>query len=344
MTELLPKGSYYKINLHCHTILSDGRKTAEEVKQDYLAHGYSAVAFTDHDKYVPHNELTDSSFVALNGFELEYYKDPWKGQTCHLCFVSKTPDNSALGYSDPEGEVFLYKLRPGDPDPAEGGGLYTVPCPGRKYTPDYINADIRRGRELGFFVTYNHPTWSLEHWREYLHYEGPDAMEIANYDCLVGGYGDNNGRVYEDMLALSPDLRCIATDDNHNEVPDSSPYTDSYGGYVMVAARELSYAGIMEALDTRRFYSCARVNPVMEDCPHFLSLTISEGVLRVETEPCTEISLIRDQRPFGICLAKPRGTVTEAEFKLEACQWFRLELTGSDGNKAYTCAYPGGMA
>ena len=343
MTELLPKGAYYKINLHCHTVLSDGTKTPEEVKRDYLAHGYSAVAFTDHDKYVPHNDLTDGSFVALNGFELEYYHEPWVGQTCHLCFVARSPDNPALGYSDPNGEVFLYGLRPGDPDPAEGGGLYTVTCPGRKYTPDYINADIARGRELGFFITYNHPTWSLEHWNDYLRYEGADAMEIANYDCLVGGFDEDNGRVYEDMLSLSPALRCIAADDNHNEAPDASPYCDSYGGYVMAAARELSYAGIMEALDAGRFYSCARVNPAVEECPRILSLTLSEGVLRVETDPCTEIALIRDRRPFGVCLAKRGETLTEAEFTMAPCRWFRLAVTGAGGNKAYTNAYPGGL-
>lgn len=55
----------YKANLHCHTVLSDGKKTPEQIKKDYLAHGYSIVAFTDHDKYYPHNDLTDDRFIAL---------------------------------------------------------------------------------------------------------------------------------------------------------------------------------------------------------------------------------------------------------------------------------------
>ena len=39
---LLPeKGNYYKANLHCHTNLSDGILSPEEVKELYLSLGYS---------------------------------------------------------------------------------------------------------------------------------------------------------------------------------------------------------------------------------------------------------------------------------------------------------------
>ena len=47
------KGQFYKANLHCHTDLSDGFLTPEEVKALYKAHGYSIVAFTDHDILIP---------------------------------------------------------------------------------------------------------------------------------------------------------------------------------------------------------------------------------------------------------------------------------------------------
>ena len=41
---LLPEtGSFYKANLHCHTVLSDGNKTPEEVKEAYQKLGYSIV-------------------------------------------------------------------------------------------------------------------------------------------------------------------------------------------------------------------------------------------------------------------------------------------------------------
>ena len=38
----------YKINLHTHTTISDGRKTPEQVAEIYRAAGYDMIAFTDH--------------------------------------------------------------------------------------------------------------------------------------------------------------------------------------------------------------------------------------------------------------------------------------------------------
>ena len=50
-------GNFYKANLHCQTTISDGRMTPEEVKNLYMKNGYSIVAFTDHDVFIPHPEL-----------------------------------------------------------------------------------------------------------------------------------------------------------------------------------------------------------------------------------------------------------------------------------------------
>ena len=43
---LTPSMGYYRANLHCHSTVSDGKKTPEELKEFYRSHGYSAVAFT----------------------------------------------------------------------------------------------------------------------------------------------------------------------------------------------------------------------------------------------------------------------------------------------------------
>ena len=42
---------YYKLALHLHTTLSDGRKTPEEVAREYKEDGFDAIAFTDHWVY-----------------------------------------------------------------------------------------------------------------------------------------------------------------------------------------------------------------------------------------------------------------------------------------------------
>ena len=69
---LLPEtGRFFKANLHCHSNLSDGHLSPEEIKKIYMDKGYSIVAYTDHDILLPHPELKEENFLPLNGMELE---------------------------------------------------------------------------------------------------------------------------------------------------------------------------------------------------------------------------------------------------------------------------------
>ena len=38
----------FKANMHCHSTISDGKLTPEELKAAYKAQGYSVLAITDH--------------------------------------------------------------------------------------------------------------------------------------------------------------------------------------------------------------------------------------------------------------------------------------------------------
>ena len=70
--ELLPKDvTYYKANLHCHTVFSDGKMTPEEVKKHYQEKGYQVLAITDHDHYGDHRSLCDANFVAIAALETD---------------------------------------------------------------------------------------------------------------------------------------------------------------------------------------------------------------------------------------------------------------------------------
>lgn len=329
----------YKANLHCHTVLSDGKKTPEQIKKDYLAHGYSIVAFTDHDKYYPHNDLTDDRFIALDGFDLEYYRTAWRGQTCHLCFIAKDPENRALGYSEKEPPIFIKQLPEGGLDPEKGGELYRVTCPGRKYSAEYINADIARAKELGFYVTYNHPTWSLESYPDYTAYKGMDAMEICNYGCVITGYGDINPRAYEDLLRTDHRLFCISTDDNHNDLPDADVGSDSYGGYTVIYTDRLDYPHVIRALENGSFCCCAGTVTGEKDCPEIRELWAEDGRVHIRTSPVRSIELEKDIRPFGLLTAKKGEAVTEADFEIGTCKWFRFTLTGDNGCRTFTNAY-----
>lgn len=87
---------FFKANLHCHSTISDGSKTPEELKAMYAAQGYSVLAYTDHDVLLDHSDLCDEHFLALNGYEMEVNETGEnfaKVKTCHMCFIARKPDN-----------------------------------------------------------------------------------------------------------------------------------------------------------------------------------------------------------------------------------------------------------
>ena len=90
---------YYKANLHCHSTVSDGRLSPEEIKREYRKRGYQIVAFTDHNRYVNHSELNDKNFIAVAALETDIDDRPKKeGEgyslvpTYHLNWYDTRPD------------------------------------------------------------------------------------------------------------------------------------------------------------------------------------------------------------------------------------------------------------
>lgn len=316
--------TYYRANLHCHSTFSDGRKTPEELKRDYMAHGYSVIAFTDHDVFVTHNDLTDDSFVALNAYELGvdeiHSADKESTKVAHLCYVAldKDIDRKAFEYKDSTHYT-------GTPDFE------------REYSPECINEMIRQGREKGFFVTYNHPVWSCEGFSQYSRYKGMNAMEIVNFSSIVYGWDDDVGHAYEELLNLGNRLYCIATDDNHNGYADNDPSCDSYGGYIMIGAEKLEYSQIADALLNGSFYaSNAGCNA---DAPVIKSLVYENGRVNIKTSEARKIFIQHNTRCARACNAPDGGSVTEAEFEVDNAKWFRLVVVDDRGYKSYTNAY-----
>ena len=97
---IFPKGKQqFKVNLHAHTNVSDGKFSPEEVKAIYKAEGYDAVAFTDHRKCVPHPELNDESFVALTGVELDFWETEETGALSKAIHINAIAFDPKLTYT-----------------------------------------------------------------------------------------------------------------------------------------------------------------------------------------------------------------------------------------------------
>ncbi len=325
---LLPgSGNFYKANLHCHSTVSDGKWTPEEIKKNYMEQGYSIVAYTDHDVMIPHHELTDGDFLALTGYEMEINapknpERPREHKTCHLCYI-------ALSKEEPY-QVCWHREKYLIGHGKEYADLVkfdeSLPDYEREHTHECINDMIKKGREGGFFVTYNHPVWSLEDYSDYIGYEGMNAMEICNFGCVAAGYLDYNPRVYDDILMSGKRIYCIATDDNHNVIEDS------FGGFTVIKAENLEYKTITKAMTDGNFY--ASQGPAIYD------LWVEDGRVHITCSDAAEIYLNTGVRKAQRVVAKSGESLNHAEFEIKPeFKYIRLTVVDHAGKPANTNAY-----
>ena len=305
---LPPDGAFYKANLHCHSTVSpDGKFSPEEIKQAYKAQGYAAVAFTDHEIFRAHPELCDDTFIALNGVEVGVFERPRDphAKHCHLGFVALTPG-------------------PRDTFWCEQDQPQTDRIP-RVYNTETVNALIERGKELGFFVTYNHPGWSLESYNDYMAYHGMDAMEIFNTIGINHGHLDHAPHVYDDMLRGGKRLYCIGADDNHGT-------KERFGAFTMIKAPELSYTALTEALCKGHFYA--------SQGPQILELWVEDGCTHVKTSPARRIFFTTCGRRQGTIANADATPVCEGGFALQPDDgFFRVTVLDENGRYAHSNAY-----
>ena len=306
---LLPKdGKFYKANLHSHSTVSDGIKTPEELKEMYKEHGYSVFAYTDHDNFVTHNDLTDDEFLVINGHEascVEDIVDPeyaWR-KVCHIGLLAPSPD------------------------------VMTAPMArdfGKGYSHEKINNLIKSAKEQGFFVTYNHPTWSRENYNDYMNFHGFDCLEISNYNCIVGGTPEYNESKYDDMLRGGKRIFCLAADDNHN----THYFNDSYGGFTMIKAEGLNYESVFTALKNGDFYA--------SEGPEIHDLYIEDGIVTVKCSPAASVNFSTSSRRGKNVIPTESAPelITSASYRIAHDEkYFRVTVTTPDGKRAYTRAY-----
>ncbi len=326
---LLPEnGKFYKANLHSHSTVSDGELTPEEMKALYKARGYSILCCTDHEMMVPHHGLTEKDFLMLTGFELgfdEEKDDFLEARVCDLCIISLSEDNNI--------QPCFHRTK--YHNPARNGEIAfdeNEPDFEREYNAACINAAIKKCREKGFFVTYNHPSWSLEHYEDYIGYKGMNAMEICNYSSFIDGYDEYNSKAYDDFLRKGEKIFCIAADDNHNRRKPDCRMWDSFGAFTMIKARELSYKAVAEALVNGDFYS--------SQGPEIYGMWLEGEYLHIECSPADKVVCTVNKRRCMSRYNEETGEITHAVFELKKSDgYFRITVVDKSGLKADTNAY-----
>lgn len=325
---LLPEnGNFYKANLHCHSIYSDGMYSPEEIKELYKNKGYSIVAYTDHDIMIPHPELCDDDFLALNGFEVEITETvseetpSYKKKNCHICYVALSPDNIV----QPMWHRSKYQFGNARTHRDEVKFDETLPDYERVYSGEKITEMMQIGRDKGFYVTYNHPTWSLANYHDYMSFNSMNAMEIVNHECCELGYPEHNERVYDDMLRGGKRIYCVATDDNHKNV------SRFFGGFTVIKAQKLEYKTITDALVAGDFYA--------SEGPEIKNLWYEDGKVHIECSEAREIYIVKGVRR-NVLIKAEECSLCEATFDIFPDDiYFRLVVVDYEGKKAYTNAY-----
>ena len=329
---LLPQnGSFFKANMHCHSTLSDGNLTVEEIKALYKNAGYSIVAFTDHNVLIDHSDLADDGFMPITGYEYDVFDE--KGDRSynhtpliHVCFYAKDQHNDVLPCCNAK------QISARHADLREK----------QKYsgTPDYvrsyknINETIAKTCSEVFLASLCHPTWSEQDLDEYRSIEGIFAMEILNYGCLTEGYNEINDHAYDDLCRRGKKIYCIASDDNHNNFPPDSPKFDSLGGFIMIKAPELEYSAIMKALENGDFYASSG--------PEIYEMWTEGEELHIKTSPAARISLTTYGRRTSVCTGEKKGDlITEATLACSGLydRYCRVTVDDGQGHFAWTRAY-----
>ncbi len=335
-----PKLNWYRANMHCHTTVSDGHFTPEEIKEVYQEMGYSIVAYSDHELIRDHSDLSDESFLAITASEYSIddckpsFELPGKDNSeewcvrkvMHLGVYSKDPHN--VFHPATDNTLFDMWWR------AQGRDIGTIACDDyhREYTVDSINEMVKRLNDNGFLVSLNHPNWSLNDMNDYLNIKGLWGLEILNYATERATGAEYCPYIYDHMVRAGDyNLFCVMGDDNHNP---SGSLEESFGGSTFIGASSLDYSTVMEALESGSFYCASGKNP-----PRIHSLYVEDGMLKIDCSPATDIIVTGLGRSY--CHQPTNGEeITHAEFKLEPKDvMFRVTVRDKYGNNAHTHYY-----
>ena len=326
--ELIPEsGKFYKVNLHCHTNISDGNQSPEEVKERFKSLGYSAVCYTDHEVLIPHKDLCDDEFVALHGYEVAIKKDIYHGTgifmpVYHFNLIAESQDTLMMPR--------FYKTNrsmPGNArEWAEKYGVYDENDLTEEtiYDKEWISDYLCAVRDAGFLITYNHPQWSLQNYSDYVGLRGLHAIETINGGCIP--LNDNTAMHFENMLRAGMDVIPIGGDDNHENGGCGL-------GWTMIKAEELSYDALIRAYKKGDCYA--------SEGPEIHSLYIEDGEVVVKCSPAYSVTLFSEGRGMAR-KASDDSSLTEVRFPYRPetyGRYFRFEVRDATGRKAFSRAY-----
>ena len=322
-----PEKKQYKANLHCHSVLSDGRKTPEELKQMYKEHGYQILAITDHERTKNHSAMSEEDFLMITGYEVYVRPDPEGAYNrfapeVHLNLFARDPECEAIICYN---KAFCKYCTDEERDAMEKYGSQSQ----RQYSVEYVNELIRTAKECGYLVSYNHAYWSMESEADILAYDGYFSMEMCNYSSYVSNHVEYNAPLYDKMLRSGKRVFCHSADDNHNVYPEGHPRSDSFGGFTMILTDGLSYDKVIGAMESGEMYSS--MGPV------FKEISFDGKTLHIECSEVESIFVYSGSKVPRCEIAEAGQTLTCADIEIdEKAPYIRISIFDETGKAADT--------
>lgn len=313
------KGSWYKGNLHSHTVNSDGKLTPREAVKLFKEHGYHFLCFSEHDLYTDYREEFDcSDFIILPGMEASavLYEEDGSGRRKKVHHI-----HGILGTEEMIKNASLPLFRHGEAHPVH---KYSGQWDGAKAAQEL--ADEMKSR--GMITTYNHPIWSRVRAEEFVETEGIWALEIFNYNT-VNESGTGYDETYWDvMLREGRRILAFASDDNHNE----GLFDDACGGYIVVKSENLTREEILNNMLSGNYYSSSG--------PEISDWGIRDGVAYVDCSDVYRIDFIAGNDVndgTSIVCDSYDETVRRGEYELKGHETYvRVKCTDKNGKTAWS--------
>lgn len=318
-------GSWYKGNLHSHTVNSDGNLKPEEAVQLFKAKGYHFLCFSEHDLYTDYrSEFDCEDFIILPGLEASaslFEEKDGSGSEYGSRAVKVHHIHGILGTEQMQraaGEL-VFKERE-EIEPLRFYGDWKGAETAQKLN-DYM-------KSRGCITTYNHPIWSRVAPEEFIYTDGIWALEIFNYTTVNETNTGFDTTYWDLMLRQRRDIFGIATDDNHNE----GLFVDTGGGYIVVKAPELTHEDILQNMISGNYYSSAG--------PEIYDWGVKDGVAYVKCSPVYRIDFITAQHindgASRVCCSYEE-TMDRAEYRLRGDEtYIRVECTDKYGRTAWS--------
>ena len=287
--------SLYRGNLHGHSTHSDGVLSAQAVVETYADLGYDFTCLSDHlwidDKFAA-TSVCDGRALDRKGFITL--------PSAELHCYGKTYDQDGVWHIVANGLPLDFA------------------CPDANETaPDLI----ARAQAAGAYVSLAHPEWYTMTTDEAMQVAAADAVEIYNHSCVVTSARGSGIAIADYLLNEGKKISFTATDDSHFELPDWG------GGWVMVAAAELSRNALVAALKAGHHYASTGAD--------FTDLQIEDGVLTVSSSPVENV-VISGAGHMAMAETGKNMTVTQFDLSKFRSDWFRITLRDAAGKMAWS--------